>query len=96
MQELEYKLKYTLIKMPVVYRVSRWSGWGSIILFLLFLSLGLYSGIFWLFFFWISIPLLIGLDFGYQRYYYVEVKGEQKVVLNNEEKSDKFNNRLKL
>ena len=81
--------------MPVVYRVSQWSRWGSVFLFILFLSLGLSSGIFLFFFFWMLIPLLIGFDFGYQRYYYVEVQREQK-VLTNEEKSDKFNNLLKL
>jgi hypothetical protein len=61
--------------MPI-YRPSIWGGAGALFVFLLFLIIGLASGLFWWFWLWFLILLPIGGDWRYQQVYVVPTTSE--------------------
>lgn len=56
------------------YRPTIWGGVGALLVFLLFLIIGLSTGLFWWFWLWFLVLLPLGGDWGYQRVYYVTSK----------------------
>ena len=55
--------------MSVSYRPSLFGGSLAGGVFLLFLIIGLWSELYWLFFFWLLILCVLGGDYRYYRYY---------------------------
>ena len=51
------------------YRPTIWGGAGALLVFLLFLVIGLSTGLFWWFWLWFLVLVPLGGDWGYQRVY---------------------------
>jgi len=70
--------------MSVSYRPSLFGGSLAGGVFLLFLIIGLWSELYWLFFFWLLILCVLGGDYRYYRYYVIHLEDPPTTVETDE------------